>query len=78
MRIFTNKWFNRWARKKRMPNSLLINAAKEIIAGKVEANISEKEEAALNIAAESFISTTDKQITELLKNNSISEINNDE
>lgn len=39
-----------------------------------KANISGKEEAALSIVAEAFISATDKQISELLKKGSIREV----
>lgn len=122
MRVFKNKWFNRWTRHENISNDVLCQAAKEIIIGKVEANlggylfkkrlqrtdggkrrgyrvvvgykkpdveriiflyafaksdktnISDKEEAALNIVAEYFISAGDEQIIELLSTNSIYEV----
>ena len=114
MRVFKNKWFNRWARSEGISNAVLLDAAAEIATGKVEAalggclfkkrlprigggkregyrvivgyrrqnteriiflyafaknekaKMSAKEEAALSLAAESFISTADKQVQELL------------
>jgi len=43
-----------------------------------KANITTKEEAALSIAAESFISATDEQVLKLLKASSIMEVNSHE
>jgi hypothetical protein len=122
MRVFKNKWFNRWARDENISDSVLLEAATEIIIGKVEANlggylfkkrlartgsgksrgyrtivgyrrpnserviflyafaknqkanISEKEEAALSLIAEAFISATDKQVEKLLSEGSIWEV----
>lgn len=122
MRIFKNKWFERWARKEDVSDDLLANAASEIAAGNVEAdlggclfkkrlpmkgmgkrggyrvlvgykkpnedriiflyafakntrsNISVKEQEALSLVAESFISTTDAELQKLLENGSIWEI----
>jgi hypothetical protein len=122
VRVFKNKWFNRWARSEDISDSVLFNAATEIIDGKFEAdlggylfkkrlaragsgkrggyrtivgyrkpnseriiflygfaknektNISDKEEAALNLVAEAFISATDRQINELLSEGSIWEV----
>jgi hypothetical protein len=42
------------------------------------ANISDREEAALSLAAESFLSATDKQVDELLAIGSIWEVKNHE
>lgn len=39
MRVFKNKWFNRWARQEDIPDAVLYHAAKEIAEGKVEANL---------------------------------------
>jgi len=39
-----------------------------------KANISDREEAALSLAAESFLSATDRQVDELLSNGSIWEV----
>jgi hypothetical protein len=39
MRIFKNKWFERWARKEGVSDESLLDAASEIIAGKVEADL---------------------------------------
>lgn len=122
MRVFKNKWFNRWARGEDISDAILLDAAAEIAAGKVEAdlggclfkkrlprtgggkrggyrvivgyrrpnteriiflyafsknekaNISAQEEAALSLAAESFVSAADKQIQELLATGSIWEV----
>ncbi|MBI5593046.1 MAG: type II toxin-antitoxin system RelE/ParE family toxin [Deltaproteobacteria bacterium] len=121
MRVFKNKWFNRWAREG-ISDAALLNAAAEIITGKVEADLggclfkkrlprtgegksggyrvvvgyrkhnteriiflyafakndrasmSAKEEGALSLAAESFISAGDKQVQELLAIGSIWEV----
>ena len=43
-----------------------------------KANITTQEEAALSIAAESFISATDEQVLKLLKDRSIMEVNSHE
>lgn len=122
MRIFKNKWFNRWARGEGISDAALLDVAEEIAAGKVDAdlggclfkkrlprtgagkrggyrvvvgykrpnadriiflyafaksdkaNISAKEEAALSLVAEAFVSTTDKQVHELLATGSIWEV----
>lgn len=122
MRVFKNKWFNRWTRGEGISDATLLNAAAEIITGKVEAdlggclfkkrlprtgegksggyrvvvgygkhnteriiflyafakndkaNMSAKEEGALSLAAESFISAADKQVQELLAVGSIWEV----
>lgn len=39
MRIFKNKWFERWARKEEISDDVLSNTAAEIADGKVEANL---------------------------------------
>lgn len=39
MRIFKNKWFNRWARGEGISDAVLLNAAVEIATGKVEADL---------------------------------------
>jgi hypothetical protein len=122
MRVFKNKWFNRWARGEEISDVALREAAQEVASGRVEAdlggslfkkriakagvgksggyrtivgykrpnseriiflyafskneraNISDKEEAALSVAAEAFISATDKQVSELLKKGSVWEV----
>ena len=122
MRVFKNKWFNRWSRGEDIPDSALYNAAVEIAAGRYDANlggclfkkrlartgsgksggyriivgykkpdseriiflyafaksdkanISDREEAALSLAAESFLSANDKQVDELLTSGAIWEV----
>jgi hypothetical protein len=39
MRVFKNKWFARWVRLEDIPDSALLRAAKEIVAGQVEADL---------------------------------------
>jgi len=126
MRVFKNKWFNRWARGEDIQDSALYNAAVEIVAGRYDAdlggclfkkrlartgggkrggyrtivgykkpnseriiflyafaksdkpNISGREEAALSLAAESFLSATDRQVGELLTGGSIWEVQHHE
>ncbi len=39
MRVFKNKWFNRWARGEVVSDSVLLKAAMEILSGKVEADL---------------------------------------
>ena len=39
MRVFKNKWFNRWARSESITDADLRSAAAEIVAGKVEADL---------------------------------------
>ena len=39
MRVFKNKWFNHWARIEGVVDFALFQAAEEIAAGKVEANL---------------------------------------
>ena len=122
MRAFKNRWFHRWARKENLPDALLLRAAKEILDGKVEAdlggglfkkrlarsgggkrggyrtivgykkpnseriiflyafaknrkaNMTAEEEAALSIAAESFILASDAQVAALLEEGAILEV----
>ena len=117
-----NKWFYHWAWKEEITDAVLLSAAEEIAAGRVEAklggclykkrlprlgrgksggyrvvvgykwpnderiiflyafakskkaNMSAKEEAALSLVAESFASTADKQVQELLAAGSIWEV----
>jgi hypothetical protein len=126
MRVFKNKWFNRWACGEDIPDSALYNTAVEIAAGRHDAdlggclfkkrlartgsgkrggyrtivgykkpnseriiflyafaksyraNISGREEAALSLAAESFLSATDRQVDELLTSGSIWEVQHHE
>ena len=126
MRVFKNKWFNRWARGEDVSDSALYTAAVEIVAGRYDAdlggclfkkrlarkssgrrggyrailgykkpnseriiflyafaksdraNLSDKEEAALSLAAEAFLSATDKQVNELLANGLIWEVQHNE
>ncbi len=122
MRVFKNKWFNHWARRERVSDFALFQAAEEIAAGKVEANlggclfkkrmpragagkrggyrvlvgykrpnadriiflyafaksekgtISDREEVALSIVADSFISSSEEHVAELLEANLIWEV----
>jgi len=122
MKVFKNKWFNHWAGKEGISDTDLLNAATEVTAGKVEAdlggclfkkrlprsgggkrgayrvivgykkpnaekviflyaftksdkaNLSAREEAALSLVAESFVSTTEKQVQELIAAGSIWEV----
>jgi hypothetical protein len=39
MRVFKNKWFNHWARKEDIADDVLLDAAREIAAGKVDADL---------------------------------------
>jgi len=39
MRVFKNKWFARWARAEGIADSILLQAAAEIVAGQVEADL---------------------------------------
>jgi len=39
MRVFKNKWFARWARQESVPDSVLLQAATEIVSGQVEADL---------------------------------------
>ena len=39
MRVFKNKWFARWARTENVPDSALLRAAAEAVAGQVEADL---------------------------------------
>ncbi len=126
MRIFKNKWFNRWARGENITDTVLFDSANEIVQGKVEAdlggylfkkrlpqagkgksggyrvivgyrkentgrlvflyafrksdkeNISTQEEAALSLAAKSFLSATDRQIEKLIEARSIWEVKRNE
>jgi len=122
MRVFTNKWFKHWASREGISDAVLIDAAEEIAAGKVDADlggclfkkrlprkgagkrggyrviagykrpnaariiflyafaksdkadIPAKEEAALSLVAESFVSTAGRQVQELLAAGSIWEV----
>ncbi len=122
MRVFKNKWFHRWARREKISDTLLLQAAEETLAEQVEAdlggclfkkrlpragsgksggyrvlvgykkpnverliflyafsknkrvNISEKDKTALRLVAESFVSSTEKELNELLNQQSIWEI----
>lgn len=126
MRVFKNKWFNRWARSEDVSDSALYAAAVEIAAGRYDAdlggclfkkrlaragsgkrggyrvilgykkpnserivflyafaksdraNLSDKEEAALSLAADSFLAATDRHVNELLANGSIWEVQHNE
>ncbi len=126
VRVFKNKWFNRWARGEDISDASLHDAAMEIVAGQVEAdlggylfkkrvaragagksggyrtivgyrkgnsdrliflyafpksakaNISSKEEAALSLAAEGFLTATEEQVSALLANGAIWELKRDE
>jgi len=51
MRVFTNKWFSRWADDEELSD---------------KANISNKEKTALQLTAKDFLSATDKQLQALL------------
>ncbi|WP_268966474.1 type II toxin-antitoxin system RelE/ParE family toxin [Oceanidesulfovibrio marinus] len=121
-----HEWFARWARKEKMIDEILTQAAKEVVAGQVEAdlggglfkkriaragqgkrggyrtligycgkntnriiflhrfaknekaNISSKEAVALQIAAQSFFTTTDKQVIQLLQSEGFKEVVLDE
>ena len=39
MRVFKNKWFDRWARGEDIPDSTLYNAAVEIATGRYDADL---------------------------------------
>lgn len=126
MRVFKNKWFDRWARREDISDSTLYNTAVEIAEERYDAdlggylfkkrlartgsgkrggyrtivgykkpnseriiflyafaksdraNISGREEAALSLAAESFLSATDRQVDELLTSGSIWEVQHHE
>lgn len=39
MRVFKNKWFNRWARREGLSDHALLDAAQEIMDGRVEADL---------------------------------------
>jgi hypothetical protein len=126
VRVFKNKWFNRWASREDISNGVLFKAAKEILEGIVEAdlggglfkkrlartgggkrggyrtivgyvrpnseriiflyafaksekaNISDREEAALSLVAEAFVSATDKQVGQLLSGDALWEVKHNE
>ncbi|MDD2904536.1 MAG: type II toxin-antitoxin system RelE/ParE family toxin [Syntrophales bacterium] len=126
MRVFKNKWFARWARTENISDSALLQAATEVVAGQVEAdlggclfkkrlaregggkrsgyrvvigykkpnsdriiflyafaknaraNISDKEKEALSLVAEAFVSARDSQVSLLLKEGSIVEVQDHE
>lgn len=115
MRVFKNKWFQKWARKEGVSDAALYEAASEVAEGKVDAdlggylfkkrlartgsgksggyrlllgykkpnverivflfafaksdraNITKREELALNMVAELFFSSSDEQINNLLE-----------
>ena len=125
-RVFKNRWFDRWARREGISDQSLVSAAKEIVSGKVDAdlggylfkkrmarpgggkrggyrtivgykstgpehviflyafaknakaNISLREEAALSLAAASFLSAPEKKLDEFLLRGSIIEVKQDE
>ena len=126
MRVFKNKWFHRWARREKISDALLLQAAEEIVKGQVEAdlggglfkkrlpragsgksggyrvlvgykkpnverliflyafakneraNISDKDKTVLRLVAESFVSSTEKMLDELINQQSIWEIKDHE
>jgi hypothetical protein len=39
MRVFKNNWFTRWAHTEDIPDSALLRAAAEVVAGQVEADL---------------------------------------
>lgn len=39
MRVFKNKWFNRWANRESVSDDILFKAAQEIVEGKIEADL---------------------------------------
>ncbi|MFZ5450500.1 MAG: type II toxin-antitoxin system RelE/ParE family toxin [Thermodesulfobacteriota bacterium] len=39
MRVFKNKWFARWMRRENILDSVLLQAAAEVVAGRVEADL---------------------------------------
>jgi hypothetical protein len=39
VRVFKNKWFNAWAHREGISDSVLLDAAKEVVVGRVEANL---------------------------------------
>lgn len=126
IKVFKNKWFNRWARREGISDNALFKAALEITEGKVEAglggclfkkrlarpsggksggfrtivgyrkpnseriiflyafaksargNITGKEEAALSLVAEAFVSATDGQVEQLLSDGFVWEVRKDE
>jgi hypothetical protein len=126
MRVFKNKWFARWARTEDVPDSALLIAAAEIVAGQVEAdlggclfkkrlkregsgkrggyrvlvgynkpnterivflyafaknaraNISDKEVEALSLVAEALVSATAAQVSLLIQDGSIVEVQHHE
>jgi hypothetical protein len=39
MRVFKNKWFARWARTESILDSVLLQVASEVVAGRVEADL---------------------------------------
>lgn len=39
VRIFKNKWFQRWTRQEGIPDTILVEAAKDVLSGKVEADL---------------------------------------
>jgi hypothetical protein len=126
MRVFKNKWFALWARTEDVQDSVLMQAAAEVVAGQVEAdlggglfkkrlaregsgersgyrvligykkpnmqrivflyafaknaraNISDKEVEALSLVAETLVSATDAQVTLLVNEGSIVEVQHHE
>jgi hypothetical protein len=39
VRIFKNKWFHHWCGKEKIADALLVNAARDILEGRVEADL---------------------------------------
>ena len=39
VRVFKNKWFNRWANRESVSDDILLKAAQEIVEGKTEADL---------------------------------------
>lgn len=90
MRVFKNKWFDRWARTEDISDSALYNTAAEVIAGRYDADLggylfkkrlartgsgkSGGYRTILSLAAESFLSANDRQVDELLTSGSIWEV----
>lgn len=69
MRVFKNKWFDRGARTEDVQDSVLMQAAAEVVAGQVEA---------LSLVAEAFVLATDPQVSLLVKEGSIVEVQHHE
>ena len=39
MRVFKNKWFNRWARREDIADAALYDTAAEVVAGRYDADL---------------------------------------